>query len=229
MSEVQRNLKSFRNSVVQLNTATREGRNAALRDYHSHLSPSVQKNLTYSHGSQIYRDKTLGQFLNLINKRPIHMPVRFLGGDDNVLLARAANDMLNIAYQEALSISDTGAHLNSLTAFVREVGFQQHALVPGRVTASMLPERAIVSIVAVIPYGSTLEITGNAQGILYYAAKRLRSKYRNKLAVKFDYVSGGRIGGQRQAGTFPRIQIAHFGNLKPRMQRPGKTAKRYHV
>ena len=224
MATVAQNLNVIRGAVVNLNAQTRKGRNDSLRDYYSHLTPAIQSSLTYSHGSQVYRDKTLGTFLDLINKRPVHMPVKFIGGDDNQLLAQAANDMSNLVYTRASTVRDTGQHVFSLTMYQRAVGQKTWHLIPGRVTASSLPERAIVSILAPVSYASTLEARGVAQGILYYAAKQLRSRYGKQLAVKYDYVSGASFG--MGGGTFPRIQIGHYGNLRPKFQTPGRTAKR---
>ena len=221
MATVAQNVKVIRNAVVELNTETRMGRNAALRDYHSHLNPGIQDDITYSHGSQVYRDKSLNTFLNLINKRPIHLPVKFTGGDDNQLLAQAANRMSDMVYSRSMTVRDTGEHLFSLTMYQREVGKKTWHLIPGRVTASALPDRAVVSIVAMTPYASTLEARGAAGGLLYYAAKQLRSQYGSQLAVKYDYM--GMPGGN---GTFPRIQIGAYGNLRPGLKTPGRTAKK---
>lgn len=224
MATVAQNVKAINAAVVNLNVQSLKGRNDVLREYHSHLSPGIQKSLTYAHGTQTYRDKTLGTFLDLINKRPIHMPVKFIGGDDNVLLARAASDMSNLVYARAGMFRDTGQHQFSLSMYQREVGRKAWHLITGKPKASTMPDRAIISILAPVSYASTLEARGATQGILYYAAKQLRSRYGSQLAVKYDYVSGKSFG--MGGGTFPRIQIAHYGNLKARFQRPGRSVKK---
>lgn len=224
MSQLSRNLKAIQGSVTALNVQSREGRNDALRDYHAHITPGVRDQLTYTHGTQAYRDKTLEKFLDLINKRPIHMPIKFLGGDDNALLAAAAIDMAGQVVRRALTVKDTGAHIQSIEMFAREVGTRREALISERVRPSQLPERAVVSIIPIIDYASTLEARGVAGGILYHVAQIMRRKYGSELAVKYDYVGGKRFG--LGGGTFPRIQLGHFGNLRSRLQKPGKTARR---
>lgn len=226
MTTVPKNLRAIDMAVRELNVQSIAGRNDALRDYHGHITPEVREDLTYAHSTQIYANKTLGQFLELINKRPIHMPVKFLGGgDDNALLAKAANAISNIVYQRALAYRDTGRHLNSLNVYIREVGGSALIhLQTGKVSKELLPDRAIVSIVPVVEYANTLESRGVAQGILYYAAKQARAMYGQALAIKFDYISGPRIG--ENSGTFPRIQIGHFGNLKPGLKAPGSSGRR---
>jgi hypothetical protein len=108
--------------------------------------------------------------------------------------------------------------------FAREVGTSQLYLVQNRVRAEQLPDRAVISIVAMVEYASTLEARGVAGGLLYYAARKMRTRYGRQLAIKYDYVSGKTFG--MAGGTFPRIQIAFYGNLRPSMQRPGRTSRR---
>ncbi|MDJ0792260.1 MAG: hypothetical protein QNJ71_10225 [Acidimicrobiia bacterium] len=207
-----------------LNARTREGRNDKVRRYHMNLDDSVKDSLVYRHGSAQYKDKRLEEFFNLINKRPVHLPIHFAGGDDNKFLAQAAGDLFDAVFNKALQYKNTGEHLASVTTYIREVGGQaQIEVLTGRVTESMLPDRAVVSVVAKTDYANTLEVTQQG-GILYHVARQFRKRYGQQLAVKYDYVSGKKLG--LGGGTFPRIQIAHYGNLRPSLKRPGRSRRR---
>lgn len=225
MTDAATNIRAIEGTVKLLNATTRRGRNRVVRAYHNRLTPPVQESITYLHGSQVYPNKTLETFFNLIDKRPFHLPIHFAGGDDNDLLARAANDLSNMVYTRALAFKASGRHLASLNMYIREVGGS--ALInlnTGNVSAEMLPERAVISIVPVVDYANTLEARAAMGGILYHVARRFRGKYGKQIAVKFGYIGGQRIG--EPGGSFPRIQIGHYGNLKPKMTRPGQSAKR---
>jgi hypothetical protein len=226
MSLLTKNVAIMQNVLVNVNADTRKARNDIVRSYYNRMSPGVQDSLTYSHGSQVYRDKTLDQFFNLINKRPLRLPIKFTGGDDNALLARAANEMYSMVYARSLTVMDTGEHINSLNLYIREVGGKALInMTSGGISENMLPDRAIVSVVPTVAYASTLESRGVIGGLLYFAARQLRSKYGSQLAVKYDYISGKSIF-DGSGGTFPRLQIGHFGNLKPGLKTPGRSTKK---
>jgi hypothetical protein len=226
MSELSQNITAVRNAVIDLNVQSRQGRNAVVRDYYNKLTPGVQESLTFSHGTQVYQKKTLDQFFKLIKNRSIKTPIKFNGGDDNALLARAANEMYSMVYARSMTVMDTGKHLNSLNMYIREVGGKALLnITSGGISEGQLPDRAIVSIVPTVAYASTLESRGVIGGLLYFAAKQLRSKYGSTLAVKYDYISGKNIG-EGGGGTFPRVQIGHFGNLKPGLKTPGRSTKK---
>ena len=218
--QLRQNLQAIQIAVDGATRQAKDGRNRVIANYYAGISPGVRENLTFTHGTQVYRNKTLPQFFRLIDKRSIKLKIRFIGGDDNTVLARAANDISNMVYARAMTVRRTGTHLASLTMFAREVGFRRLALVNGALNPRLMPERTVISIVATTEYASTLEARGIVGGILYHVAKEARAKYRSQLAVKYDYVSGRDFG--LGGGTFPRIQIAHYGNLRGGFVTPGR-------
>jgi hypothetical protein len=227
MATVQQNLRVIQRAVNETSVEAMIGRNRVVRNYYHRLSPSVQDNITFMHGTQTYRDKTLERFFSLITRRSlknIRIPISFVGGDDNAFLAMAANDLSNQVYSQALKHRDSGAHLASLNMFIREVGGPALLnLQSGKVTDSILPDRAVISIVPVIEYANALEYH-TMSGILYHVAQKFRRKYSRRLAVRYDYVGGGKIGAG--GGSFPRIQIGFYGNLRSRIKRPGGSLRR---
>ena len=228
MSNLAQNVRAIEVTIRNFEGEVRDGRNNFIRRYHRPLDKSVKDSLIYGHGSAVYRSRNLEEFFNLINKRPVHLPVHFLGGDDNAFLAMAANDLSNMVYARAMRFWDTGRHANSLTLFIREVGGRASIhLDSGKVAEGMLPDRAVISVVALTEYANTLEahfFRSTEGAILHHVAREFQAKYRRRLAVKYDYVSGTRIG--ERGGTFPRIQIGLYGNLRPMIKRPGQSIRR---
>lgn len=221
--ELRQNIKAIQVALDGSNAQARRGRNAVLMDYHSGISPGVRDDLLYIHGSQAYKDKKLPQFLNLINKRPIGLPIRFIGGDDNARLAMVAAELSDMVATRALTVKDTGYHSLSLTMFAREIGRRYYALIPsGPINPRLLPDRSVISVVALTEYANTLEMT-TAGGILYFVAQQIKRRYGSELAVKFDYISGAKLGGK--GGTYPRVQIGFYGNERSRITRRGRKAK----
>ena len=224
MSQLSNNVRAIQIAADSATEQARQGRNNVLRDYYAGISPGAREDLTYIYGTQVYKDKTLEQFLKLIDKRSVKPSIQFVGGDDNDLLASAFNDISNMVYARALSVRDTGRHVDSITHLAREVGSRQLALISSTVRGSQLPERAVLSIVPTVAYASTLESRGVVGGILYHVAKQARAKYGSRLSIRYDYISGKSFG--LAGGTFPRIQVAHYGNLRKGLKTPGRSTRR---
>jgi hypothetical protein len=111
--------------------------------------------------------------------------------------------------------------------FVRKVGSKSATEYRGAITAEALPDRAVIQIVPLIKYASALEamlLNNGSGGILYQAGKDAQSSHKDKLAVRYDYVSGTRVG--ESGGTFPRLTIGFYGNVRPKMTSPGRGKKR---
>lgn len=215
-------LRAIENAIQELNEQAKTGRDRIIRKHVERMDPAIVENLVYTHGRRIYPNKTLDQFFRLIHRHPVHLPVLLTGGDDNEFLARVANEAFVMVRMQALKHMDSGDHLKSIRMFVREVGTRVHGELH-RLTGDHIPDRGVVSIVPTIAYGSALEAQV-AGGILYFVAMKLRKKYRQQLAIKFDYIAGPRL--DERGGTFPRIQIGFYGNLKPGLKRPGRSKRR---
>lgn len=221
-SEAVRNLRKLRDQLFEENKAKR---NQILANYYNALAPGVQENITFVHGKRVYREKTFPQFIQLIDNRSIFLPIRYSGGDDNSLLAKAANEMRSSVESKARSFRDTGKYLNSMSLFMREIGDPQwQALTGGQVTENILPKRAAVRLIPIVEYANTLEIT-KMGGVLYFVAKNMRTRYRGRLSVNFSYVHGNKIG--MRGGSFPYIEIGFDGNVDEfRLRRPGQNSDR---
>ena len=227
MVSVTRNVRAIQIAVEDAARQAILGRNQVVRDYHNKLPASVKDGLVYSHGSASFQNRTLNQFFEAIKKRPLTLPIRFTGGDPNNILAAAANDISNKVFQRAHPYIDTGTHLKNIHMFVREIGSPLMSKVQGRVQGHTLPRRAVISIVAMTEYASTLEYRGVWGSILYHAAWYAKEKWGDQVNIRYDYVSGKKFGAA--GGTFPRIQIGFEGNIRRRkatIQRPGITARR---
>lgn len=187
----------------------------------SGLKANQRKSLDILYGSQPYKKMSPEKYLKLTRNKPLFRKVTVLGKDDNRLLAVIANRIISSVYQYAMGHIDSGDHFNSIAVFVRGVGDTSAREHRGLITATMLPDRAVISIVPIIKYASPLESilhrTGQG-GIMYQAAKDAQRSYKTKLAVKYDYVAGERVG--ERGGTFPRLTIGLYGNVRPRMKTP---------
>ena len=187
------------------------------------LKVEQRKSLNIKHGTRLYKKVTPESYLKMTRRQPLFRPVSILGKDDNRLLAVIANRIISSVYQYALQHRASGDHMDSIVVFIRAVGAKSAKEHRGAITEKMLPSRAVIQIVPVIKYGSALEsmlLNNGSGGIMYQAAKDARRTYKDKVAIRYDYVSGARIG--EGGGTFPRLTVAFYGNSYPSMKTPGR-------
>ena len=222
---------SVRNAAMaiaqDLDDEMHEGWHSVFTDELSGLKPEQRKEMKIKYGSRLYKKVSPEKYLKLTRKLPLFRKVEVLGADDNRLLAVIANRIISSVYQYALRHRDSGDHMESVVVFIREVGAKSAKEYRGAITANMLPDRAVIQIVPVIKYASALEsmlLNNGSGGVLYQAAKDAQRSHKDKLAIRYDYVSGARIG--EGGGTFPRLTIGFYGNVRPQMKRPGRGKKR---
>lgn len=225
MAQLSSTLKDLRRLRDDLWEENKAKRNQILATYYNRLAPGVKDSIVFSHGNATYREKTFPQFIKLIDKRNIAWRVTYTGGDDNAMLAKAANEMLWLVESKAKRFMQSGKYLNSMALFMREIGDPQwQAITGGAVTERLLPDRAVVRLAATAEYSNTLEIT-KAGGVLYFIARQLRSRFGPTINVNYKYVGGGKMG--YQGGSFPVIDIGFVGNLRrKRMVTPGRYSDR---
>lgn len=219
--------KAMVEALGDLNREAYNGRDAEILDELSSLKPNQRKHMSFKQGSRVYKKQTPESFLKLIRTQPLMTAIEVLGADDNRLLAVQANRAINIISTYALGHRETGAHMESLTVFIRAVGARNAKEHRGVITARDLPDRAVISIVPIIKYASALEsmlYAGSVGGLMYMAAKAIERGTNKQIAVKYDYVAGERVG--ENGGTFPRIELGFHGNVKRRFKTPGSRAKR---
>jgi hypothetical protein len=188
------------------------------------LDPKQELNILQ--GSKLYKNVTPSRYLHLTRNRPLFRKVMVLGKDDNRILAVIANRVVSRVAQLALGHRDTGEHMDSIAVFIREVGETHSREHRGFIRAADLPDRAVVQIVPIVKYASALEsiLYGfEGEGIVHQAAKEARRRHRTNIAVRYDYIDGVRLG--ENGGTFPRLSMGFYGNLRPALKTPGRSRK----
>ena len=209
-----------------LDDAMYAGWGDAFREELADLDQRQRSQLNVIQGSKLYKKVSPKRYLELTRSKPLFRKVTVLEKDDNRVLAVIANRAVMRVSQLALRIRDTGRHMDSITVFIRNVGDTMSREHRGAIRASDLPERAVVQIVPIVEYASALEshfYSWAGEGILHQAAREARTANRSRLAVRYDYIAGTRVG--ERGGTFPRLSLGFYGNLRPSIKTPGRSRR----
>lgn len=185
------------------------------------------------------RYKDPAKFFRVMPKQPKLYAKKFIytNTDDNIgiVMARAISDALSEALRQSrryVMAPNVSGSANRRTGFYDanfKIGIGRGNVIASATQLQNLQKTDTVFLANVAEYAGSSEVNAlfyaNVGGILYYAAQRIKKKYKN-LAVSFKYEPAGSIQGAYANKQIPVLRIAAKGVIDATIKTPGKNYRR---